>query len=165
MIIEGTNKETGEIVKPYDTPEHLAVMKIITKQVKYVRNNIKDGDEEKISRHNGDMLVDILMQLTGYYEELSFWLANEKLHIADLKTALDLKFAKEYIAFKAEEKQTNETARMNAKLSCAEDQETFDQNKHAADVIDAWKKAIGRYHDAIRSQLSYEKSLSQMTRG
>lgn len=165
MRIEGVNKETGEVVKPYDTPEHLGIMKVITRQVKYVRDNIKDGDEEKISGQSGDVLVNVLMALTGYYEELSYWLANEKLHVADMKTALELKFAKEYIAFKQEEKQTNETARMNAKIACEEDQRAFDENKHAWDVIEAWKKAVGRYHDAVRSQLSYEKSLSQMNRG
>src|SRR6266699_7227991 len=100
MKIDGVDTSTGEIMKPYDTPEHRAIMKVITRQVKYVRANIKDGDEEKISRQNGDVLVDILMVLTGYYEELSFWIANEKLHISDLKTAVDLKFAKEYIAYK-----------------------------------------------------------------
>lgn len=165
MKIEGLNTETGEILKPYETPEHLAIMKVITRQVKYVRENIKDGDTEKISRHSGDVLVDILMVLTGYYEELSFWIANERLHIADLKTASDLKFSREYLAYKQEEKETNETARMKAKLACEKDQSNLDENKHALDVIDAWKKAIGRYHDAVRSQLSYEKSLSQMSRG
>ena len=165
MKIESVNKKTGEYVKPYDTPEHLAIMKVITRQVKFVRDNIKDGDNEKISGQSGDVLVNTLMALTGYYEELSYWLANEKLHVAELKTALDLKFAAEYIAYKKEEGQTNETARMNARIACKDDQEVFDENKHAWDVIEAWKKAVGRYHDAIRSQLSYEKSLSQMTRG
>lgn len=165
MKIDGVNKQTGEVVKPYETPEHLEVMKVITRQVKYVRNNIKDDEEEKISRHSGDVLVDILMILTGYYEELSFWLANEKLHVADLKTSLDLKFSREYIAFKQEESETNETARMKARIACETDQKEYDENKHAWDVIEAWKKSIGRYHDAVRSQLSYEKSLSQMSRG
>ena len=164
MKIDGVNKQTGEVIKPYETPEHKEIMKVITRQVKYVRENIKDDEDEKISRHSGDVLVDILMVLTGYYEELSFWLANEKLHIADLKTALELKMAKEYLAWKAEEKQTNETARMNAKVACESDQKEYDENKHAWDVIEAWKKSIGRYHDAVRSQLSYEKSLSQMSR-
>lgn len=165
MKIDGIDKQTGEIMKPYETPEHKGIMKVITRQVKYVRTYIKDDEDEKISRHNGDTLVDILMTLTGYYEELSFWLANEKLHVADMKTALELKFAREYIAWKNEEKQTNETARMNAKIACGQDQADFDENKHAWDVIEAWKKSIGRYHDAVRSQLSYEKSLSQMNRG
>lgn len=164
MKIDGVNKETGEVVKPYETPEHTAIMKVITRQVTYVRTYIKDDEDEKISRHNGDTLVDILMTLTGYYEELSFWLANEKLHVADLKTSLELKFAKEYIEFKSEEKQTNETARMNAKIACENDQKNLDENKHAWDVIEAWKKSIGRYHDAVRSQLSYEKQLSHMSR-
>ena len=165
MILDGVNKETGEIVKRYDTPEHNNILKVINRQVRYVRENVKDGDVQKIAGKSGDVLVEILMNLTGYYEELGTWLADEKLHLADLKTALDLKKAKEYIAYKAEEGETNETARMKAMIAVAEDQEQLDQNKHAADVIEAWKKAVGRYHDAVRSQLSYEKSLSQMTRG
>lgn len=164
MILDGVNKETGEIVKRYDTPEHAKILHVITRQVKFVRDNIKDGDEQKIDRLNGDGLVKVLMTLTGYYEELGTWLADEKLHIADLKTALDLKKAREYVAIKAEEGETNETARMKALIAVAKDQEELDQNKHASDVIDSWKKAVGRYHDAVRSQLSYEKSLSQLTR-
>ncbi len=165
MILEGLNKETGEIIKRYETKAHNDVMRVITRQVKYVRDNVKDGDVQKIAGKSGDVLVEILMNLTGYYEELGTWLADEKLHLADLKTALDLKKANEYIAVKAEEGETNETARMKAMIACAKDQEELDQNKHAWDVIESWKKAIGRYHDAVRSQLSYEKSLSQMTRG
>ena len=32
-------------------------------------------------------------------------------------------------------------------------------------VIEAWKKSLGRYHDAVRSQLSYEKQMHSMGRG
>lgn len=164
MKIDGIDKETGEIIKPYDTKEHKEIMKVIARQVAYVRGNIKDDDQEKIAGLSGDGLVEVLMTLTGYYEELGKWLADEKLHMADMRTALDIKFAQEYIKQKQLKSETNETARMKAKIYCAEDQIELDENKHAVDVIEAWKKAIGRYHDAVRSQLSYEKSLSQMTR-
>lgn len=165
MIMEGINKETGEYVKPYETPEHNDILKVINRQVAYVRANIKDGEQEKIARLSGDALVQVLMTLTGYYEELGKWLADEKLHLADLKTTLDLKMANAYCDLKKVNSETNETARMKAKIMCGDDQKAIDQNKHAWDVIEAWKKAVGRYHDAVRSQLSYEKSLSQMTRG
>lgn len=162
--MEGVNKETGEVVKPYETPEHKDILKVINRQVAYVRANIKDEEQEKIAKLSGDALVEVLMTLTGYYEELGRWLADEKLHLADLKTALELKFANRYCELKQIDSETNETARMKAKVICSDDQKELDQNKHAWDVIEAWKKAIGRYHDAVRSQLSYEKSLSQMTR-
>ncbi len=165
MILDGVDKSTGEIMKRYETPEHARIMHVVTRQVKYVRDNIKDGDVQKIAGKGGDVLVEILMNLTGYYEELGTWLADEKLHLADLKTSLDLKKANEYVAYKGEEGETNETARMKALIACSDDQKALDQNKHAADVIESWRKAVGRYHDAVRSQLSYEKSLSQMTRG
>ncbi len=165
MIIEGVNKKNGEILKPYETPDHLDVKKVLQEQIRYVNANIKDKQGEKISRMSGDVMVDVLMHLTGYYESLSTWLANEKLHISDLKTELDLKFANEYIAYKTQEGETNETARMKSKISCQQEQKMYDLHKHGWDVIEAWKKSIGRYHDAVRSQLSYERSLSQMTRG
>lgn len=164
MKIDGINKETGEVVKPYETPEHQKILKVINRQVAFVRANIKDEDQEKIARLSGDALVEVLMALTGYYEELGKWLADEKLHIADLRSGLELKFAQEYIKQKQLKSETNETARMKAKIFCEKDQTELDENKHAWDVIEAWKKAVGRYHDAVRSQLSYEKSLSQMTR-
>lgn len=165
MKIDGIVKETGEVVKPYETQEHTNILKVINRQVAYVKNNIKDGEQEKIARLSGDALVEILMTLTAYYEELGKWLADEKLHLADMKTTFELKFSQEYIKQKQIEAETNETARMKAKIFCTDNQKELDQNKHAWDVIEAWKKAIGRYHDAVRSQLSYEKSLSQMTRG
>lgn len=164
MIMEDINKETGEYIKPYMSDKHQDILKVINRQVHFVKTNIKDGEEEKISRQNGDNLSSILMTLTGYYEELSTWLAHEKLHLADMKTALDLKKANEYVAYKQQEGETNETARMKAMIACGDDQRELDQHKHASDVIDSWKKSIGRYHDAVRSQLSYEKSLSQMSR-
>lgn len=165
MIMDGINKETGEIVKPYETPEHLNIKKIIETQVKYVNSTIRDESGEKIARLDGDTLSMVLMELTAMYESLSSWLAHEKLHVADLKSALEIKFAQEYIKQKQIQAETNETARMKAKIICQADQELLDRHKHGWDIIDAWKKSIGRYHDAVRSQLSYEKSLSSMSRG
>lgn len=165
MIIEGVNKETGEVLKPYETPEHKNILKVINRQVAYVRANIKDEEgNELLSGKSGDVLMEHLIVLTGYYEELGKWLADEKLHLDDLKTALELKFSQEYIKQKQVQAETNETARMKAKIFCADDQREVDQNKHAWNVIEAWKKAVGRYHDTVRSQVSYEKSLSQMSR-
>lgn len=165
MRYDGTIKETGEIVKPYNTPEHSKILNVINRQVKFVRNNIKDeSGRELLSGKNGDTLVEIMVTLVGYYEELGAWLADEKLHLDDLKTALDLKNADEYIAYKNQEGETNETARMRAKIACGDDQKELDINKHAWKKIEAWAKAVGRYHDSVRSQLSYEKSLSHMSR-
>lgn len=164
MKVDYTDKSTGEILKPYQSPNHLKIKKVLEEQIKYVRFNIKEGDNEKISRLNGDELSEVLMTLSAYYEYLSTWLAHEKLHLAELKNSLDFKFAEEYLAFKNEEGETNETARMKAKLSCREAQEELDKHKHGSEMITAWFKSIGRYHDAVRSQLSYEKSLASMTR-
>jgi hypothetical protein len=164
MKIDGVNKETGEVVKPYETPEHLDIKKIIQEQIDYVNSTIRDKNGEKIARLDGDTLSMVLMELTAMYESLSRWLADEKLHIADLKTALELKFADTYCDIKKINSETNETARMKAKIICGDDQKELDRHKHGWDVIEAWKKSIGRYHDAVRSQLSYEKSLGHMSR-
>lgn len=165
MKIDGIDKTTGEVMKPYNTPEHRDFLKVVNRQVAFIKANIRDGDQEKISGASGDVLVDYLMTLVGYYEELGRWLANEKLHLADLKLSVDLKFANEYIAWKQEEKETNETARMRAKIACGQDQTELDENRHAYDVLTKYEKYISKLHESIRSQLSYEKSLSQMTRG
>lgn len=164
MKIDGVDKKTGEVMKPYDTPEHLDIKRIIRDQVNYVNKTIKDENGQKIAHLNGDTLSRVLMELTAMYESLSMWLADEKLHLADLKTVYELKFANKYCDLKATVGETNETSRMKAKLDCQDEQKELDLHKHGWDVIEAWKKSIGRYHDAVRSQLSYEKSLSQMSR-
>lgn len=114
MKIEGVNKITGEIVKPYETPEHLKIKDVIKQQIEFVNRNIKDARGEKISRLNGDNLSKVLMELTAMYETLSMWLADEKLHIADLKTANELKFANEYVSYKNQEGETSLCGRHEA---------------------------------------------------
>jgi hypothetical protein len=165
MRYDGTIKETGEIVKPYDTPEHGKILYAINRHVNFIKKNIKDESGTNLLKgKGGDELSDIMVILVGYYEEIGNWLADEKLHIDDLKTALDLKFADEYLAYKAEEGETNETARMKAKKACADDQRDLDINKHAWGKIEAHKKSMGRYHDSVRSLLGYEKTLAYMSR-
>ena len=164
MIIDYTNKKTGEMLKPYESPEHENVRKTLEEYLTYVHDVLKGGDATKISRLDGDTLSEALMVLAGYYDYFSSWLADERFHIAELKNALEEKFATEYLAFKKEEGQTNETARMEAKLACREDQADYDKHKHGFDYVETKRKACGKYHDTIRSQLGYEKSLTQMTR-
>lgn len=160
--IELVDKDTGEIVdKVYQTSQHQEVARIVLKQWKYVHDTIKDEkDPDMFARLDGDTLSLMLMELTVMYESLSKWLADEKLHVADLKTALDFKFADTYITFKRRKSETNETARMQAKMACTEDEQELNSVKHDFDRVTAWKKAVGRYHDTVRSQLSYTKTMA-----
>lgn len=159
--------ETKQVaVIPYETQQHNDIAKIIMKQWSFVHATLRDEkDPDSFARLSGDGLSLLLMELTAMYESLSKWLADEKLHIADLKTAMDFKFADEYITYKRRKSETNETARMQAKMSCNEDEKELNQVKHNYDRVEAWKKAVGRYHDAVRSQLSYEKQMGGMSRG
>lgn len=161
------DKETGEVFdKVYLMPEHQNIGNVVYKQWKYVHETLRDEkDPDAFARLSGDSLSLLLMELTAMYESLSKWLADEKLHVADLKNALDFKFADTYVKFKNRQSETNETARMQAKMACFDDEDELAQVKHNYDRVEAWKKAIGRYHDAVRSQLSYEKQLSGMSRG
>lgn len=165
MKIEGVNKETGEYVKPYETPEHLAILKEIGKQTKFVRTNIiSDTGESLLTGKSGDVLVEYLVVLLGFYEVLGTWVSNEKLHIAEMKTELELKFANYYCDLKLIDSETNETARMKSKIMCQTEQRELDIAKHALEVIEKNRKFIGRAHDSVRSALSHEKSLAQVTR-
>lgn len=164
MIVEEFNKSTGEYMKPYELPAHKKVKTEIERQIKFVNTYIKDSNGEKISNLSGDNLVSCMYQLAAMYEYLGTWLANERLNVDDLKSVLELKIANEYISFKQEEKETNETARMKAKIACQSQQEALDAHRHGYAVVETWKKSIGRYHDSVRSQLSYEKSLASMNR-
>lgn len=166
MKIEGIDKETGEIMKRYELPSHAEIKNEITKQTNFVHRNFRDPkDPDKFARLDGDTLSMVLMELTGMYEYLGKWLADERLHLADMKTEYDIKFANRYCELKALKSETNETARMKSQLICADDQKEINQHKHGLEIIEAWKKSIGRYHDAVRSQLSYEKSLGNVSRG
>lgn len=164
-IPDNIDPETGVILAAYETPSHLSIKLLVGAQMEYVNETFRDPDDpDKFARLSGDTLSMVLMELTATYESLSKWLADEKLHLADLKTALELKFADEYLrARKLHD--TNETSRMKAKLACADDYKELDIYRHGYDVIESWKKSIGRYHDAVRSQLSYEKQMAGMGRG
>jgi hypothetical protein len=166
-VPDNTDKDTGEVFdKPYQMPKHINYGTEIMKQLKYVRGTLKDPeDPDRFARLSGDTLSMVLMELTAMYESLSKWLADEKLHVADLKTEMDFKFADQYIMYKNRKSETNETARMQAKMACVEDERHLNKTKHTYDKVTAWKKSIGRYHDAVRSQLSYEKSMGTMSRG
>jgi hypothetical protein len=164
-VPDNVDPDTGEILPPYQTRSHLDIKKIVSGQMKYVTENLRDQtDLDKFARLSGDELSMCLMELTGMYESLSKWLADEKLHLADLKTALELKFSHHYVELK-KQGSTNETARMEARIHCSDDQKELDLYKHGYDVIESWKKSIGRYADAVRSQLSYEKQMSIMRMG
>lgn len=161
MIMDGIAPDTGEVMKRYELPAHAEIKNAVNKQFSFIKRNFKDPkDPDKFARLDGDSLSMVLMELTGMYEYLGKWLADEKLHLADMKTAYDIKFANRYCELKALKSETNETARMKSTLICADDQDEINQHKHGYNIIEAWKKSIGRYHDATRSQLSYEKSLS-----
>lgn len=164
-VPENVDPETGEILKPYQTRSHLDIKNIVARQIKYVHETLKDeSDPDKFARLHPDTLSMVLLELTAMYESLSKWLADEKLHIADLKTFLELKFSGRYCLLKSKG-ETNETARMKSKQFCSEDELEVNRYKHGYDVIESWKKTIARYHDAVRSQLSYEKSMIGMSRG
>lgn len=161
MKLDGIEKSTGEIMKRYELSAHAEIKKEITKQVNFIIRNFKDPqDPDKFARLDGDTLSMVLMELTGMYEYLGKWLADEKLHIADMETDYDIKFANRYCELKALKSETNETARMKSMLICGDDKKEINQHKHGYNIIEAWKKSVGRYHDAVRSQLSYEKHLS-----
>lgn len=164
MIFEDTNKENGEMIKPYETLKHKRFGNVVMRQVKYIRSNIKDEDGNNlISGVGGDVLTEIMFILLGYYGELGTWLADEKFHLNDMKTALELKMAEEFVLYKGEG-ETNEVARMKAKIACGELQTALDESKHDWDRADSWKKYVGRCHDSIRSQLGYEKQLAYMNK-
>lgn len=165
MTIDGINKETGEVVKPYETKEHNDFGRVMLRQTSFIHNNVRKEDgTELLSGKNGDALVEIMLILVGFYEELGRWLADERLHLADMKTSLEIEFAQEYIKQKQLKSETNETARMKAKIFCQESQEAVDKARHTWDRVENWKKYIGRSHDSVRSQLGWEKSLAHMTR-
>lgn len=164
MIIDYTDKKTGEILKPYESEEHKRIKKTCEEYLIFIHDVLKGGDTTKISRLNGDTLSEAMMTLAGYYDYFGSWLSDERLHLTELKDELDEKFATEYLAFKGEEGETNETARMKATLACKQLKEAHRNHKNGYDYVEAKRKSAGRYHDTVRSQLGYEKSLTQMTR-
>ncbi len=164
--IEIINHETGEVQsdKPYRSEAHLGFGKTLATYQKYIATTLRDTDDTTLfSKMSPDTLSIVLGELTAMYESLSMFLANQKLWVSDLKTMRQLKFAKQYLAHKA--LHTNETARYKATIDCEEEDKGIDKAQHVYNTVEAFKKSTGRYHDAVRSQLSYEKSIMGMGRG
>lgn len=157
MILEDTDLETGEIIdqKPYETDEHRAIKNEVAKQIAYVNRTLKD-EEGQIAKLDGNTLSLVLMELTAYYQYLYNWISNQRLYVSDLKSAYEIKFAKEYVRLKDQGK-TNETSRMMCKLHCQEDDKEINRQKHGLDVVITWEKSIARYIDAVRSQMAWIK--------
>lgn len=153
------------VKKSYERDDHNKIGNIILGQLDYIKDTFRDEeDPDRFARLPGEVLSMALMELTAMYESLSKWIADEKLHVADTKTAYDLKFADRYCELKQMKSETNETARMKARLMCGEDEKKMNKIRNDYDKVEAWKKVIGRYHDAVRSQLSYEKQMGGMSR-
>lgn len=153
------------VVKSYDQPEHARIGNMILAQLTYLKQTLRDPDDPDIfARLSGDTLSMVLMELTAMYEGLSKWIADENLHVADAKTEYELSIAEAYVKFKNMPSETNETARMKARLFCRDKEEELNKIKASYKKVEMWKKTIGRYHDAVRSQLSYEKSMGTMSR-
>lgn len=161
------NAETGEIEdKPYRSEAHLGFGKTLATYQRYIADTLRNPDDpDSFARMSPDTLTLVLAELSAMYESLSAFLANQKLWIADLKTSRQLKFARQYMEYKRLKGHTNETARMQAILDCEVEDRGIDKAQHVFNVTDALKKSIVHYHDAVRSTLSYEKSLGNMSRG
>lgn len=163
--IQITNEATGEVQtdKPYRSEEHLGFGSELVRQQRYVRQTLRDPeDPNAFAKLSPDQIIEVLDHLSAYYDRLGAWLANQTLWVSDLKTARELKFAQKYLEWKRKQGETNETARMEAKIAVHELDVGIDKCKGHLDTVLAWKKAIGRYHDAARSQLSYEKQSQYM---
>lgn len=165
--VEFTSEATGEVQddKPYRTEEHLGFGGELVAQQRYVRQKLRDPeDPNAFAKLSPDEIMEVLDHLSAYYDRLGAWLANQKLWWSDLKTQYDLKFAEEYLKWKRKKGETNETARMEAKIATNDLLVGIDKCKHQFDTVEAWKKSIGRYHDAARSGLSWEKQSAYMQR-
>ena len=163
--IEITDEATGEVQteKPYRSENHLRFGNELVAQQRYVRQKLRDPeDPNAFAKLSPDQIIEVLDHLSAYYDRLGAWLANQQLWLSDLKTARELKFAQEYLAWKRKKGETNETARMEAKIAVHSLDVGIDKCKGHFDTVMAWKKSIGRYHDAARSQLSYEKQAQYM---
>lgn len=163
--IEITNSETGEILddKPYRSEQHLGFGGELVAQQRYVRQKLRDPDDPNaFAKLKPDEIMEVLDHLSAYYDRLTEWLANQKLWHSDLKTQYDLKFAQVYLKWKRKQGETNETARMEAKIETNYLLVGIDKCKHQLDTVTAWQKSIGRYHDAARSSLSWEKQAQYM---
>lgn len=167
QTVEFTDSETGEIQdeKPYKNEQHLAFGNEIVAQQRYVRTTLRDPeDPNAFAKLSPENIMEVLDHLSAYYDRLGAWLANQQLWLSDLKTQRELRFAEEYLKWKRKKGETNETARMEAKLAVGDLDKGIDKCKHIFDTVMAWKKSIGRYHDAARSSLSWEKQSAYMQR-
>lgn len=165
--VQFTSEATGEIQdeKPYKSEEHLAFGNELVAQQRYVRQKLRDPeDPNAFAKLSPDEIMEVLDHLSAYYDRLGAWLANQQLWLSDLKTQRELAFAREYLKWKRKKGETNETARMEAKLAVGDLDKGIDKCKHVFDTVMAWKKSIGRYHDAARSSLSWEKQSAYMQR-
>lgn len=151
--------------RPYQTSQHLAIKSEITWQMQYIADTLGSPDDKsRFAALSADLLSLALGELTAMYTSLSRWLADEKLHLDDLRAHYDVVFANCYLDEK-DDGETNETARYRAKIKCQPIVDEINKYKHGYAVIEAWKKSIGRWHDTCRSQLSYEKQSEIMGRG
>lgn len=140
----------------------------IARQEVFIKQFIKDkSDLDKINRMNGDMLAYILIELTAMYEYLGSWLADYNAAIQDFKQALNDTYSATFLELRKEtdgKKITVEEAKHKASLSVSDQRDQLIHMRHKYEKTLAWKKSISKYIDAVRSQLSYEKSLADLTK-
>lgn len=165
--IEITNSETGEVQdqKPYRSEEHLGFGRELVAQQSYVRRTLRDPeDPNAFARLGPEQIMEVLDHLSAYYDRLGAWLANQKLWHSDLKTQRQLAYNQKYLEIKRKKGETNETARAEASVAVHALDVGIDKCRHHLDTVEAWKKSVGRYHDAARSGLSWEKQSAYMQR-
>lgn len=106
----------------------------------------------------------MLDELASMYENLASWSAKRKSEINTLEAKYDVQKAEQYIAYK-EKGETNETARERSKLYTKDLKQEILRAKKASYMIDALRKAVARYLDGTRSQLSLSKTEMQYLGG
>lgn len=124
----------------------------ILQVLKYLAVNFNTG-EVRSTEH----LAFMLDELAAMYEALAIWCAKRKSEINGLEAKYDVQKAEQYIAYK-EKGETNETAREKSKLDTKDLKQEILEAKKALYMIDALRKAVARYLDGTRSQLSLEKA-------
>lgn len=156
---------TGEIMqRAYDTTQHQGYAREVLNQYNYIHKTLRnEKDPDSFSRLDGDTLSMVLTELTAYYETAQKWLADEKLHLDDLKLARQFKYNDMYLQFKQRKSETNETARVQAQMLCHKEDEELNLVQHNYNRVTAWKKALGRWIDTCRTQLSWEKTIGNFT--
>lgn len=162
-IPSNVDAESGEIMeKPYLTSQHVTFDKEVVKQWNYIHRIVRnEKDPDAFAKLDGDTLSLLLTELTAYYESAGKWLVDEKLHLNDLKLARQFKFNDLYLSYVHRKSETNGTAKIQAQMLCHTDDQEINDATHIYEKVFAWKKAVGRWIDTSRSQLSYEKSMTQ----